>query len=149
MLRYATVDITFPKIPSILTEKTNKTRPINEIMEPAISKSFLDSIGVKSGIFFCITMMKMTIINSHANPYLQLRNVVMIPPKRSPIAAESATITISIVKANVRLLPEYVPLIIETVAGVISAPAIPSITSHPINSIVSLELIAAMVVPIP
>ena len=32
--------------------KTNKTRPINEIIAPVISKSFLDSVGVKSGILF-------------------------------------------------------------------------------------------------
>ena len=79
-----------------------------------------------------------TISSSLANPYLQLRNVVIIPPKSGPTAAESAAITLSIAKANVRLSPEYVPLIMETVAGVINAPARPSITAHPINNIVSL-----------
>ena len=118
--------------------RTNRIRPTNEIIEPVISKSLLDSVGSKSGILFCITKMNMTIINSHANPYLQLRNVVMIPPNIGPTAAESATITLSIAKANVRLSPEYVPLIMETVAGVINAPAKPSITAQPINNIVSL-----------
>ena len=123
---------------NIKIPRTNKTRPINEIIVPVISKSSLDSVGVKSGIFLCITKIKTTTINSHANPYLQERNVVMIPPKSGPIAAESATITLSIAKANVRFSPEYVPLTMETVAGVINAPATPSITAHPINSIVSL-----------
>ena len=37
----------------------------------------------------------------------------------------------------------------ETVAGIINAPAIPSITAHPINNTVSLGLIAAVNVPTP
>ena len=122
---------------SIKIPRTNKIRPINEIIVPVISKSFLVSVGAKSGIFFRITKIKIMIINSLANPYLQLRNVVMIPPKSGPTAAESAAITLSIAKANVRLSPEYVPLIMEMVAGVIKAPAIPSITDYPINNIVS------------
>ena len=90
-----------------------------------------------------------TIINSHANPYLQLKNVVIIPPKSGPIADATAPITPTIAKPVVCLSPEYVPLTMETVAGNINAPAIPSITAHPINNIVSLELIAAIDVPIP
>ena len=129
--------------------RTNKKRPITEIIEPAISKSFLDSVGAKSGIFFCITKIMTTIINSNANPYLQLRNVVMIPPKSGPIAAAIATITLSIARAYVRLSPEYVPLIMEMVAGSINAPAIPSTTAHPINKTGALQLIAAVNVPIP
>jgi hypothetical protein len=43
--------------------------------------------------------------------------------------------TPTIAKATVRLSPEYVPLIMETVAGIINAPATPSITAHPINNI--------------
>ena len=32
--------------------RTNKTRPINEIMAPVTSSSLLDSVGSKSGILF-------------------------------------------------------------------------------------------------
>ena len=90
-----------------------------------------------------------TITNSHANPYLQLRNVVITPPKSGPTAAALAPITPTIAKATVRFSPEYVPLIMETVAGNINAPATPSIAAQPINNIRALELIAAVNVPRP
>ena len=104
---------------------------------------------MKSGIFLCMTKIRTTIINSNANPYLQLRNVVMIPPKSGPIAAAIATITLSIAKANVRLSQEYVPLIMEMMAGSINAPATPSTTAYPTNSIVAFKLMAAVNVPTP
>ena len=129
--------------------KTNKTSPTNEIRAPVMSKSLLDSVGTKLGILLCISKIMKTIINSHANPYLQLKNVVMTPPKSGPIAAAIAPITPTIARATVRFSPEYVPLMMETVAGIINAPAIPSITDHPINNIVALELIAAVNVPTP
>ena len=100
-------------------------------------------------ILFCRTKIIITIINSHANPDLQLKNVVMTPPKSGPIADASAPITLTTASPIVRLSPEYVPLTMETVAGSINAPARPSITAHPINNIVVLELIAAINVPIP
>ena len=128
---------------------TNKTRPINEIMVPVMSKSFLDSVGGNLGILLCSNKIMITIINSDANPYFQLKNVVMTPPKSGPIAAAIAPMTPMIAKANVRFSPWYVPLIMETVAGIINAPATPSITAHPINNMVELELIAAVNVPIP
>ena len=107
------------------------------------------SVGSKSGILCCITRIKITNINSTANPHLQLKNVVMTPPKSGPTAAEMETITLSIAKANVRFSPVYIPLIRETVAGVINAPAIPSINAHPINNTGVLQLIAAVNVPTP
>ena len=112
-------------------------------------RSLLDSVGVKSGILLRIIKIMKTISNSHPNPYLQLKNVVMTPPKSGPIAAATAPITPTIAKATVRFSPEYVPLIMEMVAGSINAPAIPSITDHPINNIKALELIAAVNVPRP
>ena len=130
------VQLVSDKIP-----RTNKTRPINEIIAPVMSKSFLDSVGVKLGILLCSTKIKITPINSHANPYLQLKNVVMTPPKSGPIAAATAPITPTIAKATVRFSPEYVPLIMEMVAGSINAPAIPSITDHPINTLKHLNLL--------
>ena len=134
---------------SIKIPQTNKISPITEIIVPVMSKSFLDSVGLKSGILCCITKISITNINSTANPHLQLKNVVMTPPNRGPTAAEMETITLSIAKANVRCSPEYIPLIKETVAGVINAPAIPSINAHPINKTGVLQLIAAVNVPIP
>ena len=65
------------------------------------------------------------------------------------IAAATAPITPTIAKATVRFSPEYVPLIKETVAGNINAPAIPSMSDHPINNIVELVLTDAVNVPIP
>ena len=91
---------------SIKIPQTNKTNPMSEIIAPVISKSFLDSVGLKSGILCCITKIKITNTNSTANPHLQLKNVVMIPPNSGPTAAEMETITLSIAKANVRFSPE-------------------------------------------
>ena len=132
------------KIPRI-----NKTRPITEIIAPIISNSLLLSVGSKLGILLCNIKIRTTIINSHANPYLQLKNVVITPPNSGPIAAAIPPITPAIAKAIVRFSPEYVPLIIERVAGSINAPATPSITAHPINNITALGLIEATIVPIP
>ena len=108
------------KIPS-----TSKKRPILEIIAPIISRSFLDSVGLKSGILFCITKINKMNINSNAKVYLQLKKVVMIPPRSgAKVSASPATIP-KVAKAIVRFLPEYVPLIIETMAGSINAAAIP------------------------
>ena len=75
-------------------------------MAPVMSNSLLDSVGTKSGIFFCIIKIKAMIINSHANPYLQLKNVVITPPKSGPTADATAPITPTIAKPAVRLSPE-------------------------------------------
>ncbi len=90
-----------------------------------------------------------TIINSHANPCLQLKNVVITPPKSGPIADATALIALTFARLIVRFSQEYVPLTMETVAGSINAPATPYITDHPINNITALELIAAINVPTP
>ena len=84
---------------------TNKTRPIIEIMAPVMSRSLIDSVGTKLGILLCNTKIRITPINSHANPYLQLRNVVMTPPKSGPTAAAIAPMTPTIANAIVRFSP--------------------------------------------
>ena len=89
------------------------------------------------------------ISNSNAKVYLQLKKVVMTPPMIGAETSASPAIIPRVAKAIVRFLPEYVPLIIETMAGSINAPAIPLIADHPTKNIITFELIAAVNAPIP
>ena len=132
------------KIPS-----TSKRRHIPESIAPIISRSLLDSVGLKSGILFCIAKINKMNINSNAKVYLQLKKVVISPPRSGAKISASPAITPRVAKAIVRFLPEYIPLIIETMAGSINAAATPLIAAHPTKNIVTLELNTAANIPIP